>query len=338
MTEMVARLKPGATVGQARNEVAAITARVQRENPEAYNATRHHRVSVIPFREVMGERARQTLYLLMGAAVFVLIISAVSAASVANLTLMRGVRREHELAVRAALGSGVARLRRLLLVENVLLALAGAAVGIVIALGGVRMLTAFAERYSPRASEIALDGVVLTFTLVLSGAVALLLSFMASVPQERGLSSWVLAGTKRMSAGVSRQRLQRALVVLQIAVSVVLLAGAGLLTRTMLQLSDVRTGLRVATTASSKRPTRSVTRSRRCREWWTWGSGRRCRCAAPRCASTSRWKVAPTMQVTRCRARKCASQTPTSSAPRASRSCGDGPSRQRTVRVPGTSS
>jgi len=198
-------------------------------------------VAVMPFREVMGERARLTLYLLMGAAAFVMIISA---ASVANLTLMRGVRREHELAVRAALGSGVARLRRLLLVENIVLAFLGAAAGIAVALAGVRLLTSFAERYSPRANEIALDGVVLTFTVLLATAVALLLSFLASVPQERGLATWVLAGAKRMSAGLSRQRLQRALVVVQIAVSVMLLAGAGLLTRTMLQLSEVSTGLR----------------------------------------------------------------------------------------------
>ena len=241
MTEMIARLGPGASLTQARNEITAVSTRIQREHTDAYEAAAHHRVDVIPFREVLGERARLTLFLLMGAAAFVMIISA---ASVANLTLMRGVRREHELVVRAALGAGVSRLRRLLLVENLLLAILGAGVGMLIAISGVRLLRSLAERYSPRASEISLDGVVLGFAVALSAVVALLLSFLASLPKEGGFGSWILSGANRMSAGVVKQRLQRALVVVQIAVSVVLLAGAGLLTRTMIQLSNVSTGLR----------------------------------------------------------------------------------------------
>jgi predicted permease len=240
MTEMIARLTPGATVEQARTEVASIRTRVQAEFPEAYDKNSGYKVTLIPFHEVLGERARLTLWLLMGAAAFVMIISA---ANVANLTLMRGVRREHELVVRAALGAGVARLRRLLLVENLVLASMGAVLGIVLALGGVRMLISLAERYSPRANEIQLDGMVLGFTLLLTLIVALLLSFIASLPREGTLGRWISAGANRMSAGGKRQRLQRGLVVAQIAVSVVLLAGAGLLTRTMLQLSEVKSGL-----------------------------------------------------------------------------------------------
>jgi putative ABC transport system permease protein len=241
MTEVVARVRPGVPVEQARREVDAVYARMQKEFKESYDPTAHYRVAVIPFHEVLGERARLTLLLLMSAAAFVMIISA---ASVANLTLMRGVRRKHELVVRAALGAGVGRLRRLLLVENLLLALMGAALGVLIATGGVKLLTSFAERYSPRANEIRLDGVVLTFTMALSAAVALLLSFLSSLPREGGFAAWILAGANRMSGGLRKQRLQRGLVVVQIAVSVVLLAGAGLLTRTMMQLSDVDTGLR----------------------------------------------------------------------------------------------
>jgi predicted permease len=241
MTEMIARLAPGASLTQARNEVAAVSGRIQREFKDAYDPGANHRVEVIPFREVLGERARLTLWLLMGAAAFVMIISA---ANVANLTLMRGVRREHELVVRAALGAGVARLRRLLLVENLLLAFMGAILGVIIAVGGVKLLTSLAERYSPRASEIRLDGVVLGFTVALSAAVALLLSFLASLPREGGFAAWILAGANRISGSLSKHRLQRGLVVVQVAVSVVLLAGAGLLTRTMIQLSEVETGLR----------------------------------------------------------------------------------------------
>jgi predicted permease len=241
MTEMIARLAPGATLEQARNEVATIRTRIQNEHKEAYDPGSGYKVSVIPFHEVLGERARLTLWLLMGAAAFVMIISA---ANVANLTLMRGVRREHELVVRAALGAGIARLRRLLLVENLVLALMGAVLGIIIAVAGVRLLISLAERYSPRANEIRLDGMVLGFTLLLSLVVALLLSFVATLPREGALGRWISAGVNRMSASLKRQRLQRSLVVAQIAVSVVLLAGAGLLTRTMLQLAEVNTGLK----------------------------------------------------------------------------------------------
>ena len=240
MTEVVARLKPGVTLDRARTEIASVTSRVHAQYKEAYDPGSHHRVTVIPFREVLGEKAELTLYLLMAAATFVLIISC---ANVTNLTLMRGVRREHELVVRAALGAGTARLRRLLLAENLVLAFAGAALGLLIAVGGVQLLTSLAERYSPRASEIRLDGAVLAFTLTLTVAVALLLSFAPTLAREGKLGSLITGGSKGSSGSVARQRVQRALVVAQVAVSVMLLTGAGLLTRTMLQLSDVKDGL-----------------------------------------------------------------------------------------------
>jgi predicted permease len=157
---------------------------------------------------------------------------------------MRTVRREHELVVRAALGAGSARLRRLLLAENLVLAFSGAVLGLVIAVGGVRLLTSLAERYSPRANEIALDGMVLAFTATLAFVVAIILSFAPRLAKEGTLGAWIAAGVNRMSGGLRRQRLQRGLVVAQIAVSVILLTGAGLLTRTMLQLSQVDSGLK----------------------------------------------------------------------------------------------
>jgi putative ABC transport system permease protein len=241
MTEVVARLAPGATLEEARNQVDATYARMRADYKEAYDPTSHYGVAVIPFHEVLGENARLTVWLLMGAAAFVLIIAV---ANVANLTLMRGVRREHELVVRAALGAGVARLRRLLLVENLMLALLGAAVGVAVAASGLRLLVSFAERYSPRAGEITLDATVFVFMLALSLAVAFLLSFLGSLPREGSFASRILSGAQRMSGGLRKHRLQRALVVVQVAVSVVLLAGAGLLTRTMMRLADVDTGLR----------------------------------------------------------------------------------------------
>ncbi len=240
MTQMIARLAPAVTVAEARAEVATITATVHGDFPEAYDAGSGYQVTLTPFQEVLGQKARLTLWLLMGAAAFVLVIAC---ANVTNLTLMRGVRREHELVVRAALGAGTARLRRLLLAENLVLALLGGGLGLLIAFGGVGMLAAFAGRMSPRADEIRVDGVVLSFTLALTLAVAVLLSYAPKLTREHALGATLSSGGKRTTGGVRRQRLQQTLVVAQIAVSVILLTGAGLLTRTMQRLSVVDTGL-----------------------------------------------------------------------------------------------
>jgi predicted permease len=240
MTEMIARLAPDATVEQARAEVDRIVTRVHADHPETYDAASGYGVSLTPLKEVLGRDARLTLFLLMGAAAFVLIIAC---ANVANLTLMRGIRREHEMIVRAALGAGTVRLRRLLLVENLVLTLAGAALGRVVAYGGVGMLSTFAARFSPRASEIAVDGAVLGFTFVLALLVAAALSFVPSIGDEGSLGAGLTAGNTRSSGGVRRRRLQQALVVAQVAVSLVLLTGAGLLVRSMQRLAEVDPGL-----------------------------------------------------------------------------------------------
>ena len=250
MTEMIARLTPGATVEQARAEVAAITAKVHAEHPEAYDAASGYKVTLTPFHDVLGQEASLTLWLLMGAAAFVLLIAC---ANVVNLTLMRGVRREHQLVVRAALGAGTARLRRMLLAENLVLALTGGALGLLLAFGGVGMLTTFAARYSPRAGEIRVDGVVLGFTLALVLVVALLLSFAPTLVKESALGA-ALTGGRRSTGGARRQRMQQALVVGQIAVSVVLLTGAGLLVRTMQRLAEVDAGLNASNVLTMEVP------------------------------------------------------------------------------------
>jgi putative ABC transport system permease protein len=239
MTAMIARLAPGASVAQARAEVAAITSRAHADHPEAYDAGSGFQVTLTPFQEILGQNARLTMLLLMGAAAFVLIIAC---ANVANLTLMRGVRREQELVVRAALGAGAWRLRRLMMAENLVLAVAGSILGLLIAFGGVRMLTTFAARYSPRANEIRIDGAVLIFSLLLAIVVAVLLSLAPGLASERMLAS-LSAGGRRATGTVRRQRLQQTLVVAQIAVSVMLLTGAGLLARTMQRLSLVDSGM-----------------------------------------------------------------------------------------------
>jgi predicted permease len=251
MTETIARLKPEATLDRARAEVTAVNSRITSEFRESYDPGSRYRITVTPFKQALGARAQLTLWLLMGAAAFVMIIAA---ANVANLTLMRGVRREPELVARAALGAGPSRLRRLLLAENLLLTVVGGALGVAVALAGIGLLTSLVDRYSARASEIRLDGVALGFTLLVSAALALLLSYVGSLPKESAFAGLISSGGRRVHGSVGRQRLQRALVVAQVAVSVVLLAGAGLLTRTMIQLSDVRTGLRTEEVLSMSVP------------------------------------------------------------------------------------
>ena len=240
MTEMIARLAPGATQEQAQAEVETIAQRMYSANPEAYEKGAGYKISMTPLQEVLGRDARLTLFLLMGAAAFVLVIAC---ANVANLTLMRGVRREHEMTVRAALGAGTTRLRRLLLAENTVLALMGAAIGLVVAYAGVGMLSTFAARFSPRADEINVDGMVLGFTFVLALAVALVLAYAPSIGDEGSLGVGLRAGGTKSSGGVRRKRLQQALVVTQVAVSLVLLTGAGLLVRSMQRLAAVDPGI-----------------------------------------------------------------------------------------------
>lgn len=240
MTEMIARLAPDVTVEQARAEVAAITARVHAEHPGTYDAASGYAVTVTPFKEVLGQDARLTLWLLMGVAAFVLIIAC---ANVANLTLMRGVRRQHEMVVRAALGAGAGRLRRLLLLEHLVLALAGGALGVAIAYAGTELLSTFTARMSNRAGEIRLDAVVLAFTVGIAVVVAVLLSLVPRVGRERQLGTELTAGSIRTTGSGRRRRLQQALVVTQIGVSVILLTGAGLLVQSMQRLAAVDPGL-----------------------------------------------------------------------------------------------
>lgn len=240
MTEVIARMTPDASLEQARQDVAAITARQHELFPEMYDKASGYSVSVTPFKEILGADARLTLFLLIGVAAFVLVIAC---ANVANLALMRGVRREHELTLRAALGAGTDRIRRLLIAENVVLALAGATLGVGIAYAGVGMLAAITARVSPRADEIAVDGVVLAFTLGLSLLVALILSFVPRIGDEHALAAGLQAGTTKSTGGVRRRRLQQALVVTQVAVTVILLIGTGLLVRSMQRLAAVDPGL-----------------------------------------------------------------------------------------------
>ncbi|HWK08651.1 MAG TPA: ABC transporter permease, partial [Vicinamibacterales bacterium] len=243
MTEVFARLAPGVTVEQARSEVTRIATNMRADHPEAYEAAARYAVAVSPLRVALNERASLTLWLLMGAAAFVLLIAC---ANVANLTLMRGVRREREMLVRAALGAGTWRLRRLLLVENLTLAILGGALGVLVAFAGLKMLVAFAAQLTTRADEIRVDGMVLAVSLLTSIVAAVVLSFVPQVGDERSLAAPLVSAGRRSTAGRGRQRLQQGLVVTQLAVCMVLLTAAGLLVRTLEKLNSVETGVNTA--------------------------------------------------------------------------------------------
>ncbi|HEX4684507.1 MAG TPA: ABC transporter permease [Gemmatimonadaceae bacterium] len=258
MTEVFGRLAPNATVDQARAEITRISTNVFNDHPEAYEKAAHYTISVSPLRQAVNERASLTLWLLMGAAAFVLLIAC---ANVANLTLMRGVGREREMLVRAALGAGSWRLRQLLLAENLALALIGGALGIAVAFAGLRMLVAFAAQLTPRADEIRVDGVVLSVSLGISVLAAIVLSFVPRIGDESSLAAPLAAAGRRSTGGRGRARLQQVLVVTQLAVCMVLLTAAGLLVRTLTKLQSVETGVRAENALTMEVPieTESIT-------------------------------------------------------------------------------
>jgi putative ABC transport system permease protein len=242
MTEIFARLAPGSTLEQARAEITRISRRMFDDHPEAYQKAARFTVDVSLLRDAENARANVTFWLLMGAAAFVL---AIAGANVSNLTLMRGVERSREMMVRVALGAGRGRLRRLLLIENLGLALMGGALGVLVAFAGLRLLVEFAAQFSPRAGEIRVDAVVLGAALATSVVVAVALSFIPAPGTEPGRGLTLAPADRGPTLGRAKRRVQQVLVVGQIGATMVLLSGAGLLVRTLAKLQAVDTGVRV---------------------------------------------------------------------------------------------
>ena len=249
MTEVFARLAPGATVTQAEAELDALAARMYRDHADSYDPAAGYGVSITPLRHALTAEARQTLYLLMATAALVLLVTC---ANVGNLVLARALEREREITMRWALGAGRARLRRLFLAETGVLAALGAGLGLVIAYGGLDLLVGFAARFTPRATEIEIDGGVLLFTLLTATGAALAFAFAPSLrgPEEAGLT---LLRTGSRASGTA-QRLQRGLIVAQVAAAVVVLTAGGLLARTLLSLNSVDTGVELANTLTLQVP------------------------------------------------------------------------------------
>ncbi len=232
MTEAFARLQDGVALDTARVQVDQVTARVHAQYPEVYDPSRGFAVTAVPLRDQLAARARSTFLMLLGVAGFVLVIAC---ANVANLTLGRVLRRRDELAVRASLGAGAGALRRQLLIENLVPALLGAVLGLVIARLGLVALVRYAARYSARAAEISIDTTVFLVAIAIGLGAA---GFFALIPRLPGSVS-----RARATTGVSGRTMQRLLVTAQVAVCFVLLIGAGLLLRTVVNLYRADAGL-----------------------------------------------------------------------------------------------
>lgn len=255
MTEVFARLAPGATVESVRTEATAILARLKSEYPEAYDEATGYTVTVTPLKSQLTSRARPTLLLLLGTAFLVLVIAC---ANLANLTLTRVLRRDHELAIRVSLGGSRAALRRELLVESLVLALGGAGLGLLIASVSLDLLAAFAERFTSRASEITLDGSVFGFALFAAVGASLFFTILPPLPGNDGPGGRLTRAGARSTSGSGAKRTQRALVVAQIATSFVLLIGAGLLLRTMMHLNRLDPGFDTAQVLSMDIPPNGI--------------------------------------------------------------------------------
>ncbi|HVJ99479.1 MAG TPA: ABC transporter permease [Gemmatimonadales bacterium] len=238
MLHIFGRMAPGMTVAQAQTELEGIAGTLRSEYPASYPSGQGFTISATSLHDELTKDARPTLLLLIGTTAFVLLIAC---ANIANLTLARLTRRSREMALRAALGADRVRLFRQMLTESGLLALAGGALGLALAAATMRLLTGFAARFTPRASEISLDGEVLAFTLVVCVLTGLAFAVLPALPARANLVAALKEGGAAVSGGGS-SRIRAALVVAQVAVSMVLLIGAGLMLRSLLELQSVNPG------------------------------------------------------------------------------------------------
>src|SRR5438552_1303221 len=201
MTELFGRLAPGATLESARAEIQAVHKSIVTSHPETYKPTADFRVNAVKLRDQITSRARTVLLVLLAASALIFVIAC---SNVANLILARSVRRESELAVRAALGAGAGTLRRTLLAESLILCGSGAVLGVAIARPMVNVLAQYASRFSVRALDLTLDSSLLWVGVGLALAAAVLLAFVPRLPDASHGSS-VSNGTPRITGATNRR-------------------------------------------------------------------------------------------------------------------------------------
>jgi predicted permease len=239
MTELFARLAPGADIESARAELRAAHGAIVTEHYEAYPSNADFRIDAVNLRDQIVAPARTILLVLLAASALVFIVAC---SNVANLILARSVRREGELAIRAALGASAAALRRTLLAESLVLCGAGALLAMLIARPMVGVLSRYASRFSVRALDVTVDASLLWVGAGLALTAAVLLAFVPRLPSPDAANGMGLAnGTVRIASGTNR-RLQL-FAITQIAASFILLAGAGMLMSTLFALQRAQTGI-----------------------------------------------------------------------------------------------
>src|ERR1700759_2796629 len=241
---IIGKLKPGVSVQQAQAEMDTITARLRHEYPEIYPPNGDLTFSIVPLLEQVVGNVRNTLYLLLGAVGFVLLIACTN---LANLQLSRGLIRKKEMAVRTALGASRLRIVRQLLTESMLLAVAGGALGVAFAFLALRCVRLLGPQSVPRLSDVGIGLTALAFTFLICVLSAILFGLAPALRVSRIDVQTVLQDTSRTSSGVSAiwgrgNSLRRSLVIAEIALCVILLIGAGLLIRSFVRVRDVNPG------------------------------------------------------------------------------------------------
>ena len=235
---VMGRLTPGANAAQGQEEMTAITADLERLYHAANDARGAH---VEPLSAVVFGGVKPALLVLIGAVGLVLLVAC---ANVANLLLARGAVRAREVSVRAALGASVGRLTRQFLVESAVLTGSGALVGILLALGGLRVLLALAPASIPRVGAVGIDARVLAITLVLTAVVGVVFGLVPAMQaRRRGADLHLQSESARgASSGREHRRFRSGLVVAELALAVVLMVGAGLLIKSLWRLYQVDPG------------------------------------------------------------------------------------------------
>ncbi len=233
------RVKPGVPFEQVQADLSTLAGQIAKAYPDVYPPSYGYAMQVAPLQEDLTRRARTTFLVLLGAAGLVLLIAC---ANVANLLLARLLKLGRELSIRSALGAGKARLVRQLLTESVLLSLAGGGLGLALAPSALGLLVKFAGRFTTRAAEIRMDGPVLAFTLIVSFVAGILFGLAPAFSSGKNAGEALKQGSGRATASRGSQRLRAALVVSQVAISFMLLIGAGLMIRSFVKLIQVNPG------------------------------------------------------------------------------------------------